>query len=411
MAARGQKKKGKMGQAMKMGAKLKKIPGASDMAGNLAGEMGLPEELGDMANMAGDIGGALKMGRKGFGSLGNGLDMIEGEDISLPGQKGFGSMGNGLDMIGGKKKKKPGFFGKLFKFGGMIKNIPGVSDLAGDLAGEMGLPEGMGELAGDLADAVGEMGDEMPDMDGMQGGLKKVGKMGKMAGKMGKMAGKMSDGMSLPEDMGEMSDMVGDVGGALKMGRKGFGSLGNGLDMIEGEDISLPGRKGFGSMGNGLDMIGGKKKKKPGFFGKLFKFGGMIKNIPGVSDLAGDLAGELGLPEELGEFADAVGEIGDEMPDMEGMRDGLKMAGKMGKMAGKMGKMSGGMSLPEDMGDAAEIMDDAMDMAGKLKKKSPGGMGDRLPKLPGGHAVGRNGNGHNLPHNGMTQAGKDCPFS
>ncbi|KAI0213206.1 hypothetical protein LSAT2_001801 [Lamellibrachia satsuma] len=283
----------------------------------------------------------------------------------------------------------------------MIKNIPGASDFAGDLVDGLDLPEELG----DIADAVGEIGDEMPDMEGMRGGLKKAGKMGKMAGNMGKMAGKMSDGMSLPEDMGEMSDMVGDVGGALKMGRKVFGSLGNGLDMIEDENIPLPGRKAFGNVKNGLDMIGGKKKKKPGLFGKLFKFGGMIKDIPGASDFAGDLVDGLDLPEELGDIADAVGEIGDEMPDMEGMRGGLKKAGKMGKMAGKMGKMSGGMSLPEDMGDVAGMMDDAMDMAGKMKEKSPGGMGDRLPKLPGGQAVGRNGNGHNLPYNGMTQAG------
>ena len=232
--------------------------GASDMAGYLAGEMDLPEELGDMANMAGEVGGGLNMGRKGFGSLGNELDVIEGK---------------------GQTKKK-GLFGRLFKLGGKLKDIPGFSYLAGDLAADL----------------------------------------------------------DLHEELGEMADMAGDAGAALKIGREGFGSLGNELHIIEDEDITLPGRKTFASMGTGLDGIEGKKKKKPGFFGKLFKFGGMIKNIPGVSDLAGDLAEELDLPEELGEFAgdlaDAVGEMGDEMPDIEGMRGGLKKVGKMGKMAG-----------------------------------------------------------------------------
>ena len=150
-----------------------------------------------------------------------------------------------------------------------------------------------------------------------------------------------------------------------------------------------------------------RRRKSWVFFGKLFKFGGMIKNIPGMSDLAGDLAEELDLPEELGEFAgdlaDAVGEMGDEMPDIEGMRGGLKKAGKMGEMEDRLKMPNGafdtgsGISLPEDMGDAAGIMDDAMDMSGKLKKKSPGEVGERAVR--------------NLPHDGMTEAGKDCLFS
>ena len=41
------------------------------LIGDLAGEMELPEEFGDMTDMAGDVGGALTMGRKGFGSSGN----------------------------------------------------------------------------------------------------------------------------------------------------------------------------------------------------------------------------------------------------------------------------------------------------------------------------------------------------
>ena len=59
--------------------------------------------------------------------------------------------------------------------------------------------------------------------------------------------------------------------------------------------------------------------------------------------------------------------------------------------------MSGGVSLHEDMDDAAGMMDDAMDMAEKLKKKSSGEVGDRAAR--------------NLPHDGMTEAGKDCLFS